>query len=53
MSGKNQLFKSAKLSSSGGIFAGAGFEKSARFGKNARFWPEPESGTALAMTHHL
>jgi len=33
-----------KLSSSGGIFAGAGF------GKSAGFWPEPTSGTALGKT---
>ena len=42
MSGKNPLFKSGK-SGSGGIFAGAGF------GKSARFRPEPESGTALVF----
>jgi len=47
MSGKNQLFKSGKT-----ILLRWDFRRSrisARFGKSAGFWPEPEpkSGTAL------
>jgi len=46
MSGKNPLFQSGK-SGSGGIFAGAGF------GKSAGFRPEPKSSTVLVSHDEL
>ena len=53
MSGKIDFSNPAKLSGSGGIFAGAGFLLDFRKSAGFRPEPEPKSGSALHKTPYL